>query len=427
VKVKVYPTNGCTRELRVEVEAETVQAEVDRLYASIAKEAVLPGFRKGKAPLSIVKGKYKAHVKEEMLRESLPRFFREAVQQEKIDPIAQPRITEYTFEEGSPMRFVAIVEIKPEIVLQDYKGLKIQKPKTEVADADVDKAIEDLRDHAASFAPVEDRPVANEDMVLIDFEGKVDGKLFDGGKANRYPVVVGHGAVLKDFEDALVGMAKDQTKEFPVAFPADYPQPLLAGKTAQFTATVREIKKKVLPTLDDAFVKDAFHCETVAELRAKIKEDLQSRREAESRNKVVDQLAEQLIEAHKFDAPQALIQMEHQRLTRQALDRLRQQGADPAHWPEDRQKDFMAQFLKPAERNVRMSMIIESIAEKEGIHCEKADYDRHIEKLSKALNQPTDVVKKYVEQRHQHVELEDQVAYEKTLEFLIASAKVEAA
>lgn len=427
MKVKVYPTNGCTRELRVEVETETVQAEVERLYTEISKEARLPGFRKGKAPLNVVKSKYKATVKEEILREVLPKYFREAVQEEKIEPIAQPRITEYAFEEGAPMRFVAVVEVKPEIALKDYKGLKLKKSSTDVKDADVEKALDDLREHAASFAPVEDRPVAEQDMVLIDFEGKVDGKPFEGGKANRYPVVVGQGGLLKDFEDALVGMALGQTKEFPVAFPADYPQKTLAGKTAMFTATVKEIKKKVLPALDDAFAKDAFQVETAAELKTKVKEDLQARREAESRHQVIDQLAEQLIQLHPFDVPASLVEMEHQRLSRQAVERLRAQGVDPARWGEDRQKDFVAQFLKPAERNVRMSMIVEKIGEAEGIRCEAADFDKQLEKLAKSLNQPVENLKKYIEQRNQRADIEDQVAYEKTLEFLIAKAAVEAA
>jgi trigger factor len=427
VKIKVYPTSGCTRELRVEVEPEVVQVEVDGLYSKFSKEAALPGFRKGKAPLDLIKHKFKGHVKEEILRETLPKYFREAVANEKIEPIAQPRITEYTFEEGTPLRFVAIVEVKPDITLQNYKGLKLKKEKSDVVDADVDKALEDLREHAASFAPVEDRPVANDDMVLLDFEGKVDGKTFEGGKATRYPVVVGHGAILKDFEDALVGMTTNQTKEFPVAFPTDYPQALLAGKTAQFTATVRDIKKKVLPALDDAFAKDAFQCETLAELRSKILEDLKMRREAEVRGKVVDQLAEQLIGLHPFDAPPTLIEMEHQRLARQAVDRMKSQGADVAQWPEERQKEFVAQFLKPAERNVRMSMIIEKIGEVENIRCEAPDFDRHLEKLSKALNQPVETVKKYVDQRNQRAEVEDHVMYEKTLDLLIEKASVEAA
>jgi trigger factor len=199
VKVKVYPTNGCTRELRVEVEAETVQAEVDRLYASIAKEAVLPGFRKGKAPLSIVKGKYKAHVKEEMLRESLPRFFREAVQQEKIDPIAQPRITEYTFEEAPPC-VCGDRRDQAEIVLQDYKGLKNQKPRPRWR---TPMSIRPSRTCGTTPPPSRrsrtfDR--ANEDMVHR-LRGKVDGKLFDGGKANATRWWWGMAPVLKDFED----------------------------------------------------------------------------------------------------------------------------------------------------------------------------------------------------------------------------------
>jgi trigger factor len=427
VKVKVYPTSGCTREIRVEVEADTVQSVVEGRYGEIAREAVLPGFRKGKAPLDLVRRKFKANIKDYILQESLPKYFREAVEGEKIAPIAQPRITEYSFEEGAPLRFVAAVEIKPEFSLSNYQGLKLKRGPTEVSDADVDKAVEDLREHSATFLPMTERPVRVGDLVLTDFEGRVDGVPFEGGKATRYPIDVGHGTVLKDFEDALVGMALGETKEFPVAFPGDYPKGDLAGKTAQFTATVREIKEKMLPTMDDALAKDAFKCENVADLRSKIAEDLKARRAAEQRGRMVDQLAEQLIQAHPFDLPPSLVDLEHQRLARQAVDRLKSQGAPVDTWGEKRQNEFVAQFRTSAERNVRMSMLVDRIAEAENIRCEEADYDKHLERLAQAMGQAKEAVKRYVEQRNQREDIEDRVRYEKTLDFLVEKAKVEEA
>lgn len=427
MKVKVYPTNGCTREIRVEVEAETIQSVVENRYGEIAREAVLPGFRKGKAPLDIVRRKFKANIKDYILQETLPKYFREAVNEEKIAPIAQPRITEYSFEEGAPLRFAAVVEIKPEFQLSTYQGLKLKKARTDVNEADVDKAVEDLREHSATFLPMTERPVRKGDLVLTDFEGRVDGKPFDGGKANRYPIDVGRGSVLKDFEDALVGMALGETKEFPVAFPEDYPKEDLAGKTAQFTATVREIKEKVLPTMDDALAKDAFKCENVVELRSKIAEDLKARREAEQRGRLVDQLAESLIQAHPFDIPPSLVDLEHQRLARQAVDRLKSQGTQVDTWGEKRQNEFVGQFRTPAERNVRMSILVDRIAEAENVRCEEADYDKHLERLAQAMGQTPEAVKRYVEQRNQREDIEDRVRYEKTLDLLLEKANIEEA
>ena len=427
MKVKVYPTSGCTRELRVEVEAETVAAEVDGLYHKISHEASLPGFRKGKAPLEIVRRKYKDTVREEILRDALPRFFREAVQSEKIAPIAQPRVTEFTFEEGAPMRFVAVVEVRPEFELKDYKGLKLTGPKTEVTEADVDQALLEIREQSASFVPMEGRPVKMDDMVLVDFEGRVDGTPFEGGKATRYPIAVGKGNVLKDFEDALVGMNVGEKKTFPVKFPADYPQEKMAGKGAEFTVHLHEIKERILPNLDDQLAKDVFKCESVADLRVKMAEDLKARRENDRRGRLTDQLAEQLIGAHSFDAPPSLIEMELQRLVKQAADRFQQQGVDLNKWPEDRQKDFIEQFRKPAEKNVRMSMIVDRIGEAEKIACTDEDFDQHLDRLSKALQQPKDAVRRFLDQRDQKHEIEDRIQYEKTLDFILGQSKIETA
>jgi trigger factor len=236
---------------------------------------------------------------------------------------------------------------------------------------------------------------------------------------------VGKGGVLKDFEDALVGMATGETKEFPVAFPADYPKAELAGKTARFTATVREVKEKVLPRVDDAFAKDAFHCADVADLRARIAEDLKARAEAEQRGRMTDQMAERLIALHAFDVPPSLVDQEQQRLATQAVERFRSQGVDPSQWPEERRKDFVTQFRAPAERNVRMSMVVERIAEAEGVRCLPEDLDRHLERLSKALGQPKESVRRYLDQDHRKDEVEDRIVYEKTLDLLIENAKVE--
>jgi trigger factor len=229
---------------------------------------------------------------------------------------------------------------------------------------------------------------------------------------------------LKDFEDALVGMTPGQTKEFPVVFPADYPKTELAGKTAVFTATVHEVKEKILPRLDDAFAQEAYHCKDVAELRAKMTEDMKSRRSVEQRNKMIDQIADQLLNSHAFDVPPSLVELEHQRLVRQAVERMRTQGADVSRWGEDRQKEFVAQFAKSAERNVRMSMLVGKIADGEHIECGDVDFDTHLDKLAKALGQAKDAVKRFVEQRDQKAEIEERVRYEKALDFLIEKADI---
>ena len=182
MKVNVNEVSSCAREIEVEIPTEEVQKRVDEIYSKITREAKLPGFRKGKVPLNVVKKEYKTNVRDEMVQHQLPEFLREALIEKKIDPVAQPRITHYQFEEGSSMKIMASVEVKPVFILKEYKGLKVKKEKTSVDAEEVDKTIETIRQQQADFIPVEARSAQNDDLVVIDFEGRIDGNVFEGGK-----------------------------------------------------------------------------------------------------------------------------------------------------------------------------------------------------------------------------------------------------
>lgn len=292
MKVSVNNVSGCTKEVHVEVPVETVQTKIDSIYQRISKEAKLPGFRKGKAPLDVIKKQYKSTAREEMVHHELPEFFRAVLIDQKIDPVAQPQITHLQFEEGTPLKFVAMVEIKPEFELKEYKGIKIKKAKTEVKEEEVDKALEGLREQLAQFVPVEGRVVKEDDLAVIDFDGKIGGKPFEGGKATRYPVLLGSGSMLKDFENGLIGVGLGETKTFKITFPQDYGKKDVAGQEAEFTVIVQEIKEKKLPMVDNDFAKDVGKSETVKELREKLESQIKSNKEVEQRTKMVEQIGE---------------------------------------------------------------------------------------------------------------------------------------
>lgn len=427
MKVSVNNVSGCSKEVHVEIPAEAVQTKVDVIYQRISQQAKIPGFRKGKAPLDVIRKQYKSTVREEMVHHELPEFFRAVLVDQKIDPVAQPQITHLQFEEGSPLKFVAMVEIKPEFQLKNYKGIKVKKEKTEVQEEEVDKALESLREQGAQFLPVEDRPAKEDDLAVIDFEGKIDGKTFEGGKATRYPVLLGAQGLLKDFETNLIGMRKEETKTFKMVFPKDYGKTDVAGKEAEFTVTLHEVKEKKLPVVDNDFAKEAGKCETVKELREKLGEQLKASKEAEQRGKMIEQIAEKLMADQAFDVPVSLVNMEQQRLVQQGVDRLRGQGVDVQKLSDEQKKEFVEKLRPVAQNNVHMALIVEKIAAVENIRCEEKDFDSYVEKVSKNVQQPADAVKRYLQQKGSVESTKEWIQYEKTLDFLIEQAKIETA
>jgi trigger factor len=427
VKVSVKDVSGCTKEVQIEVPADDVQTKVDGIYSRISREAKLAGFRKGKAPLDVIKKQYKSAVREEVVHHELPEFFRTALIDQKIDPVAQPQITHLQFEEGSPLKVIATVEIKPEFKLKDYKGLKIKKEKTSVDEEEVDKALENLREQMAQFVPVEDRPAKQDDLVVIDFEGKIGGKAFDGGKASRYPVLLGTNNLLKDFEANLIGIAKGGTKTFKMTFPQDYGKKEVAGQEAEFTVTLYEIKEKKLPMVDNEFAKDVGKSETVKELREKLESQIKTGKENEQRSKMIEQIGEKLIASHPFDVPVSLVNMEQQRLVKQGVERLKNQGIDANKLSQDQQKEFVEKLRPVAQKNVQMALIVEKISAAENIQCEEKDMEAYYDKVSKNVNQPADMVKRYLQQQGNTESVKEWIQYEKALDYLIAQAKIEAA
>ncbi len=425
MKVSVNNVSGCTKEVTVEVPTETVQNQMDGIYQKISQEAKIPGFRKGKVPLDVIRKQYKSAAREEMVHHRLPEFFRTVLVEQKLDPVAQPQITHLQFEEGTPLKFVATVEIKPTFDLKEYKGLKVKKAKVEADDADVEKALNNMRDQMAQLVPAEGRAAQKDDWVLIDFEGKIDGKAFEGGKANRYPVLLGAQNMLADFEANIVGLKAGDSKTFKITFPKDYGKDDIAGKEAEFTIKVHEIKAKKLPELNDEFAKDAGRAENLAELKEKLKAQVKQSKENEQRAKMVEQIGEKLIGDHKFDIPASLINMEQQRLVQQGVERLRSQGIDANTLPDEQKKQFVEGLRPVAEKNVHLALIVEKITAAEKIKTDESDIDAYFEKVSGNIGQPADVVKRYVQQQGNLDSIKDWIQYEKTLDFLITQSKIE--
>ncbi len=427
MKVSVKEVSGCAREIEVEIPAEKVQERVDKLYEQISEGAKLPGFRKGKVPLTVIKKEYKSNVRDEMVKHQLPDFLRLALVEEKIDPVAEPRITHYMFEEGSPMKFMATVEVKPTFELKEYKSLKVKKEKTGVEPEEVDKTIETIRQQQADFIPVEGRAAKTDDLVIIDFEGQIDGQTFEGGKANRYPVLLGSESLLKDFEANLIGLKAGETKRFKIMFPPGYGNEKIQNKEAEFTVTLRELKEKKLMDLDDAFAMKIGKFQSLQEMKERVAADLKSHKEVEQRGKLVEQIAEKLITDHPLELPMSLVIMEQQRLIQQGVERLKNQHVDAGKWTEAQKKEFVESLRPIAQKNVHMALLVEKISEKEKIQCEPKDFDAYLVRIAQNSQQTPEAVKKYLAEQNRVESVKEWIQYEKTLDFLIASSQIDAA
>ncbi len=427
MKVNVNEVSSCAREIEVEIPTEEVQKRVDEIYSKITREAKLPGFRKGKVPLNVVKKEYKTNVRDEMVQHQLPEFLREALIEKKIDPVAQPRITHYQFEEGSSMKIMASVEVKPVFILKEYKGLKVKKEKTSVDAEEVDKTIETIRQQQADFIPVEARSAQNDDLVVIDFEGRIDGNVFEGGKANRYPVLLGSASLLKDFETNLIGLKKGETKVFKITFPQGYGNEKIQGKEAEFTVTIKDIKEKKLADLDDSFAMKVGKFATLKEMKERVAIDLKTHKEVEQRTKMIEQIAEKLMADHPIEVPLSLVILEQQRLIQQGVEKLKNQGVDAGKWTEAQKKEFVESLRPVAQKNVHMALLVEKISDAEKIVCESKDYDAYLVRIAAGSQQTPESVKQYLQQQNRVESVKEWIQYEKTLDFLISSATIEAA
>lgn len=425
MKVKVSSKSDCQKELHVEVSAEEVGKEVESFYERLSREVKLPGFRKGKAPLPLVRRQYKEQARKEIVERVVAKYTFKAIEAESLKPVADPRISKLEFEEGRPLVFVADVEIPPTIKLKKYKGHKLSKEKKSVTDAQVEEVLEKLREQRALLEPLaEDRPAAAGDWVLVDFEGTIDEKEFPGSKAQGYAFVIGSGTALRAFEEALIGMRKGEEKEFSLTFPADHAVAQVAGRTARMKVTLKEIKEQKKPVLDDVFAKEVWGIETLLELRRRIREDLEKEAAKREQERLREQLFEKLLEEHTFDVPPTLVLQEQNRILQRVVQGLRAQGLEPNQFSEEKRQEIVENARKNAERSVRWSFLIERIAQEENIACTDQDLEKGIQVLAERTGRPKEDIQAALRREDFRQEVEARIRFEKTLDFLLEQSKM---
>ena len=410
------------RKITLKLPVDAVQNEVQARLRKLARTVKMDGFRPGKVPMNVVTQRYGYSVHYEVMNDKVGQAFAEAASEAKLRVAGQPRISEAAEAVEGAMAFDAVFEVFPEVKIGDLSSAEVEKADAQVTDAAIDKTIDILRKQRRTFAQrPQDAAAQDGDRATVDFEGKIDGELFDGGKAEDFQFILGDGQMLKEFEEATRGMKFGESKTFPLAFPEDYQGKDVAGKTADFMVTVKKLEAAHLPEVDDALAGSLGIANgTVAALREDISKNLQREVKARllSRNK--QGVMEALISKSELDLPKASVQSEIERLVADARANLKQRGmkdADNAPIPEEL-------FTAQAERRVRLGLVVGELVRANQLQATPAQIKHHVEELAASYENPAEVVRWYYGDQNRMSEVESVVIENNVTEFVLSKVKV---
>ena len=410
--------------LEITVEAEKFENAMKKVYFQNAKYFNIPGFRKGKAPMNIVEKYYGAQIfYEDAFNEVATEAYDEALEANKIDAVSRPVVDIKQMEKGKDVIFTAVVQTKPEVELGKYKGIEIPKVEYKVEEKDIEHELGHMQEHNSRLITVDDRALENGDIATIDFEGFVDGVAFDGGKAEGHELEIGSGSFIPGFEDQLVGMKIDEEREIKVTFPKEYFSKDLAGKEAMFKVKLHEIKRKELPELDDEFAKDVSEFDTLAELKASIKEKIEKNNEQRQKYETEDLAIKAVCEDVKVDIPSGMVEFEVENMMKDFEQRLSYQGLNLDQYlkmigktEEEMKKEYEPQAIEA----IKSRLVLEAIIKAEKIEASEDEIKAKMEEMAKNYGKKVEEIS---ENENLKKYLKEGIESEKALEFIVSNAK----
>ncbi len=388
MSLQVEKLEGNMAKLTIEVSAEDFEAAVEKAYQKSKNKINIPGFRKGKAPRKMIEQMYGKEIFfEDAANYAIPSAYAKAVDECTEEIVSQPKIDIEQAEAGKPFIFTAEVALKPEVTLGIYKGVEVEKSDASVTDEEIDAAIERERENNARTVSVDDRAVQDGDMTVLDFEGFVDAVAFEGGKGENYPLTIGSNTFIPGFEEQLIGAEIDKEVEVNVTFPEDYQAAELAGKPAVFKCTIKEIKEKQLPELDDEFAGEVSEFETLAEYREDVKKNLEEKKAEEAKNEKEDKVVDAIIADAKMDIPEAMLETQQRQMADDFAQRIRMQGISIDQYFQFTgltREAFLEQLKPQAEKRIQSRLVLEAVAKAENIVATDEEYDEEIKKMADA-------------------------------------------
>lgn len=377
IQIKTKKSEGLERLLEVSVPVETVRDAEDKAARKYATQARLPGFRPGKAPAAIVRKKFGEAIRQAALETLVQDAFKEVMEREKLQPASQPHVHDLHFHEGKPLTFELHVEVRPELKLERTSGFRVKRAEQQVGDAQLQEQLDALRDQRATWAPVDDKPLPG-DQVTVNLATAEEGSTMSEGK--EYRLVIGEGQAIPAIEELILEAKPGQTIERPVKWPDDFPDEAQRGKTKPVRVELLDVKRKSLPALDDAFARDVGDFDSLDALKAAVKTDLESHAQRDAESQLRQQLLDEVISANPFDVPEGWVAELSDAYLKQF------------QVPEEERPRFAQEFRPVAERQVRRDLVIETIAEREGLTATEADIDDRVaEVASKRGSNPSEV------------------------------------
>ena len=411
--------------LTIEVPAEELEKAIEKAYQKSRNKLSIPGFRKGKVPRRMIEQMYGKEIfYEDAANIVIPSAYAKAVDECTEEIVSQPTIDIVQAESGKPFIFTAEVALKPEVTLGKYKGIEVERADTNVTEEEIDAAVDKERESNARTISVEDRAVKDGDMTVIDFEGFVDGETFEGGKGENYPLTIGSNTFIPGFEEQLVGAEIDKEVEVNVTFPEDYQAAELAGKPAVFKCTVREIKEKELPELDDEFASEVSEFDTLAEYREDVKKNLTEKKEEEAKAEKEEKVIEAIIADAQMDIPEAMLATQQRSMADDFAQRIRMQGLTIDQYFQFTgltREAFLEQLKPQAEQRIKTRLVLEAVAKAENIEASEEEYTAEIKKMAESYQMEEDKITEMIGDFEQKSIKED-ICIRKALELAVESA-----
>jgi trigger factor len=414
---------GCKHSLEITVPVADVVEETGRVVSELQKKVRLPGFRPGKAPVGLVKSKFAGDIRQDVLEKLVPKALRAAAEKENLKWVGTPNIKDVHFHDGEPLTFKAEIEVAPEIELGDYRGLLIHYAEPVVADADIDKRLDEIRERKAEYVNEDPRPLVDGDYALLALESisGVDEKV----SQDEIMVKIGDEATMAAFSENLRGVAPDESREFDVVYPEDYDRKPLAGRTVRFRATVKAVRRKELPELNDEFAKDLGDYQTLDELKDVIRKAILGEREQKAQEDAKHELIDRLVDLHDFPVPDAYIDRQVEINVENQLRTLAAQGIDPKSIKLDWAKVRESQKDRAA-RDVKASLLLDKIGDREAIAATQEEVDREVQRIAKQQREAVALTRAKLQKEGVIGRIAGNIRTEKTLNFLFEHSRKEA-
>jgi len=411
----------CKRQLEFSVPIEEVEAETSRIVSHLQKQVKLPGFRPGKAPASIIRSRFGTEIRKDVLESIVPRVFRKRAEQDNLQVVGSPNITDVHFHEGEPLRFKVEFEVAPEFELGEYRGLTAPYEEPKVSEEDIEERLGNLREAKADYVNIDPRPVEDGDYAVVSLRS-LEAVEKDVISNDEMTLHIGDAETMPEFTENIRGMEPGQEKEFEVSYPDNYTSKRLAGRTVKFHVTLKVLRKKELPELDDDFAQEVGDFQNMEELREEVRKSLLAEREHAAQSAAKNKLVDALVDIHEFPVPQAFVDRQIETNLEMRLRELASQGIDPRTLQIDWEKVRDSQ-LEPATRDVKASLLLERIADREAIETLNDELDAELVRIAKQLREPVAAVRMRMEKDGSLRRLAGRIRTDKVLNFLFEQAR----